>query len=386
MSRCSASTTRTASRWGCMSVEPRRGRAAGAAAGRCGQTASAGSSWWTSRRSARPVRLMWHKRRWRCPSRGCGAGTVTEQDPEIAPPREKLTARAGRWATRQAGRARPVDEVAAELGCSWHPANASVRRWGSALLDADTERISDVEALGLDETLMGRRGRFKDKAWSTSIVDVGRGQLLDIVPGRTAKAPALWLLSRPREWLEQIRWAVLDLSVAPIGPRSTPQYPTSAQVADPFHVVRSRETPRSTRSAAGSRTRPWATAAASPTPSTGPASCSSPRPRASPTPDASGCGACWRPATPTARSATPGTRRRPCAASTDIPDAERAPATARRRISRTPACRRRSTGWACTIWRWRTQICTPPGSPTEPPTPIQPRKRRARRVRVHQLR
>ncbi len=63
----------------------------------------------------RPVRLMWHKRRWRCPSRGCGAGTVTEQDPEIAPPREKLTARAGRWATRQAGRARPVDEVAAEL-------------------------------------------------------------------------------------------------------------------------------------------------------------------------------------------------------------------------------------------------------------------------------
>ncbi len=185
----------------------------------------------------RPVRLMWHKRRWRCPSRGCGAGTVTEQDPEIAPPREKLTARAGRWATRQAGRARPVDEVAAELGCSWHPANASVRRWGSALLDADTERISDVEALGLDETLMGRRGRFKDKAWSTSIVDVGRGQLLDIVPGRTAKAPALWLLSRPREWLEQIRWAVLDLS-GPYRAAFDTAIPDAAQVADPFHVVR----------------------------------------------------------------------------------------------------------------------------------------------------
>ena len=95
----------------------------------------------------RPVRLAWHKRRWRCGQRGCSAGTVTEQDPQIAPPREKLTARAGRWATRQAGRARPVDEVAAELGCSWHRVNASVRRWGSALLEADTARISQVEAL-----------------------------------------------------------------------------------------------------------------------------------------------------------------------------------------------------------------------------------------------
>jgi len=134
----------------------------------------------------RPARLVWHKRRWRCAQSGCSAGTVTEQDPEIAPPREKLTTRAGRWATRQAGRARPVGEVAAELGCSWHRVNASVRCWGSALLGADTARISDVFALGLDETLMGRRGRFGAKAWSTSIVDVGRGQLWDIVPGRTA--------------------------------------------------------------------------------------------------------------------------------------------------------------------------------------------------------
>ena len=185
----------------------------------------------------RPAGLVWHKRRWRCGQRQCPAGTVTEQDPEIAPPREKLTTRAGRWATRQAGRARPVDEVASELGCSWHPVNASVRRWGCALLDADTARISDVEALGLDETLMGRRGRFRDRSWSTSIVDVGRGQLLDIVPGRTAKAPALWLLSRPLEWLEQIRWAVLDLS-GPYRAAFDTALPHAHQVADPFHVVR----------------------------------------------------------------------------------------------------------------------------------------------------
>ena len=65
--------------------------------------------------------------------------------------------------------------------------NESVRRWGEALLAADTQRIAVTEALGLDEHLMGRRGRFRAKAWATSVVDVGRGQLLDIVPGRTAK-------------------------------------------------------------------------------------------------------------------------------------------------------------------------------------------------------
>ena len=112
-----------------------------------------------------------------------------------------------------------------------------MRRWGSALLDADTARISGVEALGLDETLMGRRGRFRAKAWSTSIVDVGRGQLLDIVPGRTADGPARWLLGRPREWLKQIRWGVLDLS-GPYRAAFDTAIPDARQVADPFHVVR----------------------------------------------------------------------------------------------------------------------------------------------------
>ena len=185
----------------------------------------------------RPARLVWHKRRWRCPDRGCGAGTVTEQDPEIAPPREKLTTRAGRWTTRQGGRGRPLGEVADELGCSWHPVNASVRRWGEALLEADTERIAQAEALGLDEHLMWRRGRFRTKAWATGIVDVGRGQLLDIVAGRTAQAPTRWLLARPRSWLAGVRWAVLDLS-GPYRSAFEVALPHAKQVADPFHVVR----------------------------------------------------------------------------------------------------------------------------------------------------
>ena len=56
----------------------------------------------------RPARLVWHKRRWRCSDGGCERGTVTEQAAEVAPPREKLTTRAGRWATRQGGLGRSL--------------------------------------------------------------------------------------------------------------------------------------------------------------------------------------------------------------------------------------------------------------------------------------
>ena len=185
----------------------------------------------------RPVRLVWHKRRWRCARRGCGAGTVTEADREIAPARALLTSRAARWATRQAGRGRPLKDVGAELGCGWHAVNLAVQRWGGALLDADADRIAAVVALGLDETLFCRRGRFAQRAWSTSIVDAARGQLLDMVPGRTADGPARWLLRRPQSWLAAVRWAVLDLS-GPYRAAYDTAVPDAKQVADPFHVVR----------------------------------------------------------------------------------------------------------------------------------------------------
>ena len=86
-----------------------------------------------------------------------------------------VTIRAGRWATRQVGRGLPVKDVADELECSWYPVNASVLRWGEALLAADTERIGATQPLGLDEHLMWRWGQFRAKTWATSIVDVGRG-------------------------------------------------------------------------------------------------------------------------------------------------------------------------------------------------------------------
>lgn len=41
-----------------------------------------------------------------------------------------------------------------------------------ALLAADTDRIGEMLALGLDEILFCRRGRLRKHYWATSIVDV----------------------------------------------------------------------------------------------------------------------------------------------------------------------------------------------------------------------
>ena len=72
--------------------------------------------------------------------------------------------------------ARPVTDVGGELGCDGHAANRAVLSWGEALLAADGGRVGQVRALGLDETLFGRAGRWRTRSWCTSVVDVHRGQ------------------------------------------------------------------------------------------------------------------------------------------------------------------------------------------------------------------
>ncbi len=44
------------------------------------------------------------------------------------------------------------------------------------------------------------------------MVDVGRGQLLDVVPGRTSTEPMAWLANKGKPWCDQVRFATLDLS------------------------------------------------------------------------------------------------------------------------------------------------------------------------------
>jgi hypothetical protein len=62
-----------------------------------------------------------------------------------------------------------------------------------ALIDDDPSRYGTVTALGLDEVLFVRLGRWRRQELSTQFVDVKRGQLLDVVPGRSGKEPKAWL-------------------------------------------------------------------------------------------------------------------------------------------------------------------------------------------------
>lgn len=185
----------------------------------------------------RPTRLIWRKRRFRCPDVDCPTGTFTEEHPEVAVSRMQLTTRAGRWVTRQVGgSARSVSEVARELGCDWHTVNDAVVAFGEVLL-ADPGRFGAVGSLGLDEVLFVREGERHHQHFSTSIVDVERGQLLDVVAGKTAQGPVRWLERQGREWCDQVRFATLDLS-ATYKSVFDAMVPKATQVADPFHVVR----------------------------------------------------------------------------------------------------------------------------------------------------
>ena len=162
----------------------------------------------------RPTRLMLRKQRWECP--------------------------AGRWVTEQVGKlGRTVAEVSRELGCDWHTVNDAVIAYGTALIDDDPGRIGAVWALGLDETLFNRQGRWRTQQWCTSIVNLAEGgaQLLDVVAGRSAAGPCDWLDARAAQWRSQIRYGVMDLS-GPYRKVFDESLGHVTQVADPFHLVK----------------------------------------------------------------------------------------------------------------------------------------------------
>lgn len=88
----------------------------------------------------RPVRLRWVKRRWRCQEALCSVRTWTEDSPWFSA-RCLLTNRAGVECCRQVGmNARPVTQMARELGVSWDTVMEAVREHGQPLVDSGGQR------------------------------------------------------------------------------------------------------------------------------------------------------------------------------------------------------------------------------------------------------
>lgn len=114
--------------------------------------------------------------------------------------------------------------------------NDAVVAYGEALLVADSARVGTTRALGLDETLFVRTGRFRTTAWCTSITDVTAGQpapLMEIIEGRRAATVSEWLDAQPAEWRDGINWGVLDMS-GPYRKVYNDRLPDAVQVTDPI--------------------------------------------------------------------------------------------------------------------------------------------------------
>ena len=184
----------------------------------------------------RPVVLWWRKRIWRCREPACEVRTWTERAAAIGP-RAVLTERARAEACRRVGKdAHAVAAVARDLGVGWATAMRCVQDHGTPLVN-DAARLEGVAALGLDETSFLKATRLAPAQWVTGLVDLERGQLLDVVADRTRAAVEGWLGARPRGWLARIGTVALDpwrgyanALLAPLGHATV--------VVDHFHAIR----------------------------------------------------------------------------------------------------------------------------------------------------
>jgi len=191
-----------------------------------------------------PLRLVWHKRRWRCVDRRCARGSFTDQV-SAAPARSRLTVRLrAELAGAVAEEHRCVAEAAAHYGVGWATVHdAFIARVATTL----AAPLPPVTVLGIDETRRGKPVWTRDVGtgrwilthdrWHTGFVDAaGTGGLLAQVEGRSAAVVSAWLLAQPAPWRAAITHVTIDLS-ASFAKGVRDGLPNATLVADRFHVI-----------------------------------------------------------------------------------------------------------------------------------------------------
>lgn len=184
----------------------------------------------------RPVRLVWHKRIWRCLEDACSTRSWSEQTAAIRP-RASLSERARVWAVRAVGRdGLSVALVARMLGVGWHTINDAVLELGAGLVEND-DRLVGVRALGIDEHNFLRGSFHSPTSWVTGFVDVESGRLLDVVQDRTAAAVRRWIGAQPDTWRDAVEVATMD-PYQGYASALTRSLPDAAIVVDHWHIIR----------------------------------------------------------------------------------------------------------------------------------------------------
>ena len=184
----------------------------------------------------RPARLVWTKRRWRCRETLCPARTWTEHSDHVDA-QAVLTRRAGVEACRQVGEnARPVAQLADELGVCWWTIMNAVIDHGTPLVD-DPDRVGPVRQLGVDETSFLKATPTHATVYATGLVDLERHIVIDMVEGNSAGDLRRWTEHADPRWLGGIEVVATDLAES-FRAGLSPHLEHTRRVADPFHVVR----------------------------------------------------------------------------------------------------------------------------------------------------
>jgi len=184
----------------------------------------------------RPARLRWSKRRWRCRESQCPAKTWTEHSDHVDA-QAVLTRRAGVEACRQVGaNARPVAQLADELGVCWWTVMNAVVEHGTPLVD-DPDRIGPVHQLGIDETSFLAATPRHPTIYATGLIDLERHVVIDMVEGNAAADLRRWTANADPGWLAGIEVVATDLAES-FRAGLSPGLAHARRVADPFHVVR----------------------------------------------------------------------------------------------------------------------------------------------------
>lgn len=191
-----------------------------------------------------PTRLHVRVPRFICDNTGCQTRIFQQRMPQLAEPRAKTTRRCTRWILQRLALDRAsVSSVAKALGLGWDLVNTLALAQARAMVYDQPGHLHGVRVLGVDEHKWKHVRGDGSASFVTVLVDLtpvvdgnGRARLLDMIPGRSAKALTEWLEERDQQFRDRIKIVTMD-GFAGYHTAAAHAVPLARTVMDPFHVV-----------------------------------------------------------------------------------------------------------------------------------------------------
>lgn len=174
--------------------------------------------------TATPLRYRLTVRRFVCGNDACPRRVFAEPLPELAPPRARTTAAltAAHPAIGFTAGGEPGSRLAHALAMPTSP-DTPLRRVRAAHLDPGPP----PRYVGLDDWAVK-----KGQQYGTMVVDLERGRVVAMLPGRDGKAVADWLRANPQvQVITRDRWTAYASAATTAAPQAT-------QVADRWHLLK----------------------------------------------------------------------------------------------------------------------------------------------------